>query len=165
MSFRPPRNLPVLSIFHNASSPPSVKALNLLRRAVSEPYPAPPKPPLPVELSVVERLPTSDQFRTMQRYYGRPITAFLSAHPSSSGSESGAGKDEVERVVQTAKANPLALKYPIVVDWDAGKIAVGSVSDVEALLQARAKMRDEGGESPGGGEQKKGLLGSLFGSS
>ena len=74
----------------------------------------------------------------------------------------------MERVVQTAKANPMALKYPIVVDWDAGKIAVGNVSDVEALLQARAKTRDDGGEGDGGsagGEQKKGILGSLFGSS
>jgi hypothetical protein len=145
-----------------------MKALGILRRAVSEPYPAPPKPPLSFELSVVERLPTSDQFRTMQRYYGRPISAFLSAHPSTSGSEGGTGKDEVERVIQTAKANPMALKYPIVVDWDAGKIAVGSVNDVEGLLQARARLRDEDGEGGGGktgGEQKKGLLSSLFGSS
>lgn len=72
----------------------------------------------------------------------------------------------MERVMQTAKGNPMALKYPIVVDWDAGKIAVGSVSDVEGILQARAKVRDdEGGEGDAGGELKKGLLGSLFGSS
>jgi hypothetical protein len=104
----------------------------------------------------------------MQRYYGRPVSAFLSAHPSTSGSEEASGRDEVERVIHTAKSNPLALKYPIVVDWDVGKIAVGSVADVEGLLQVRANLRDEGGEGDGGKpgeEQKKGLPSSLFGSS
>jgi hypothetical protein len=113
-------------------------------------------------------VPTADQLRTMQRYYGRPVSAFLSAHPSTSGSEAGgSGGDEVERVVQAAKGSAMALKYPIVVDWDAGKIAVGSVDDVEGLLRARAKLRDDGGtdEGGGGGEGKKGLLSSLFGSS
>ena len=113
----------------------------------------------------------------MQRYYGRPVSAFLSAHPSASSSSSsssssrgaiGGAEDEAERVVVTAKASPMALKYPIVVDWDAGKIAVGNVADVEEMLQARAKLRDGGGDGDGGdggGERKKGLLSSLFGSS
>ncbi|CCA66504.1 hypothetical protein PIIN_00188 [Serendipita indica DSM 11827] len=160
MSFRPPRNLPVISIFHNASSPPSKSALSLLRKAVSEPYP-PSKSPLSVELSVVERLPTSDQFRTMQRYYGRPVSSFLSAHPASGD---GKGEDEVERVRDAAQKNPMALKYPIVVDWDAGKIAVGDVDEVKRLLDARAKGPSEGGQGSQGSESK-GFLSSLFGSS
>ncbi|KAG8827395.1 hypothetical protein FRC19_003544 [Serendipita sp. 401] len=162
MSFRPPRNLPVISIFHNASSSPSQRALALLKKAVSEPYPAGSKSPLPVELSVVERTPTADQFKTMQRYYGKPISAFLSAHPSASSSENGSGSDEVERVRETVTQNPMALKYPIVVDWDAGKIAVGDMSEVENILNERIRSNDgEGGE----GGRKQGFLSGLFGSS
>ncbi|KAG8835263.1 hypothetical protein FRC17_004570 [Serendipita sp. 399] len=163
MSFRPPRNLPVISIFHNAASPPSQRALALLKKAVSEPYPSSSKSPLPIELSVVERTPTSDQFRTMQRYYGRPISAFLSAHPSVSSSENSSETDEAERVRDTVRQNPMALKYPIVVDWDAGKIAVGDISEVERILNERVNSND----NPDGGEggRKEGFLAGLFGSS
>ncbi len=94
----------------------------------------------------------------MQRYYGRPVTAFLSAHPSSGD---GKGEDEVDRVRNAAEKNPLALKYPIVVDWDAGKIAVGDMEEVKRLLDARANDSSEGGQ----GSQGKGFLGGLFGSS
>ncbi|PVG00145.1 hypothetical protein CPB86DRAFT_783019 [Serendipita vermifera] len=165
MSFRPPRNLPVISIFHNPSSPPSVNALALLRKAKAEPYPSPPKAPLSFELSVVERLPTTDQFKTMQRYYGQPITTFLSAHPSSN--EEGKGADEVERVRNVANKNPLALKYPLVVDWDRAKIAVGNLSDVKKILDGRAEERDRSGsDNSGNGEgEKKSIFGKLFGGS
>jgi hypothetical protein len=65
----------------------------------------------------------------------------------------------------------MALKYPIVVDWDAGKIAVGDMGDVQKILDDRAKSRDSGsggasgsGASSEGGE-KKGWFGGLFGGS
>lgn len=200
MSFRPPRNLPVISILyvayfvlitsywrsnhyvqprqldlwtrcsHNASSPPSMKALSLLRKANTEPYPTAPQRPLSFELNISERPPTSDQLRTMQRYYGRPISTFLSAHPTSDGSQSGSG-DEFERIVQNAEKNKMALKYPLVVDWDAGKIAVGDLADVQKILDARQKARDAGNDSnssnsPGGaGGEKKGWFSGLFGGS
>lgn len=101
----------------------------------------------------------------MQRYYGRPISTFLSAHPTSAGSETGSG-DEVERVVKTAEKNRTALKYPLVVDWDGGKVAVGDLSEVQKILDARLKARNDastGGNSEGG--EKKGWFSGLFGSS
>jgi hypothetical protein len=140
-----------------------MKALSLLRKASTEPYPTAPHRPLSFELNVSERTPTSDQFKTMQRYYGRPISSFLSAHPTSGGSETGSG-DEVERIVQTAEKNRMALKFPLVVDWDAGKVAVGDLTEVQKILDARQKARDEGHDA-GGGETKKGWFGGLFGSS
>lgn len=107
-----------------------MKALGLLRKAVSEPYPAPPHPALKFELSVVEgRAPTSDQFETMQRFYRKPYSAFLSAHSSAAGEEVDA-----ERLHTLASKTPSALKWPLVVHWDAGKIAVGNVQDVQAIL-------------------------------
>jgi hypothetical protein len=101
----------------------------------------------------------------MQRYYGRPITAFLSAHPSSN--EEGKGADEVERVRNTGTKNPLALKYPLVVDWDRAKIAVGDINDVKKILDSRAEERDSGGSdgSGSGDGQNKGVFSKLFGGS
>jgi hypothetical protein len=78
--------------------------------------------------------------------------------------EESSGADEAERVRQTAQKNAMALKYPIVVDWDAGKIAVGDMNDVQKILDGRLKMRDAGGEAGGGGE-KKGFISGLFGGS
>jgi len=78
--------------------------------------------------------------------------------------EEGSGEDEAERVRQTAQKNAMALKYPIVVDWDAGKIAVGDMNDVQKILDERLKKRDSEDDGKTGGE-KKGFLTGLFGSS
>lgn len=50
------------------------------------------------------------------------------------------------------------------VDWDAGKIAVGDMNDVQKILDARLKIRDGGDDGKAGGE-KKGFLSGLFGGS
>lgn len=69
---------------------------------------------------------------------------------------------------EAAQSSPKALKYPIVVDWDAGKIAVGDMGAVQSILEGRLKIRDgEEGSTPGESGAKpgssKGLLRSLFG--
>lgn len=47
-----------------------------------------------------------------------------------------------EGVAALAERNPNALKWPIVVDWNAGRAAVGDVEGVKALLEELRKKRD-----------------------
>jgi len=142
--------LPQISIFHHASSPPSTKALGLLRSALSAPYPSskPDAPPLEYNLEVVEAAPNSDQLRTILSYMPSkatsPSLALLSSHPSA-----GADRpDSVGAIAELVRKNPQALKWPIVVDWENGKAAVGSVDGVKEIIESVRKRRD--GE--GGGE-------------
>ncbi|KAJ7151714.1 hypothetical protein C8R46DRAFT_491239 [Mycena filopes] len=121
------RTLHEISIFHHAASPPSVKALEILRSALSAPYP-PGKgsAPLQFNLEVVEGPPNSDQLRTIMSYLpsknagsSSPSAAstFLSAHPSTASSD-GANLTMVESL---AREKPNTFKWPVVVDWNAGK--------------------------------------------
>jgi len=45
-------------------------------------------------------------------------------------------------IVELAKENPNALKWPIVVDWEDGKVAVGDVDGVKGILEHLRKKRD-----------------------
>jgi hypothetical protein len=62
----------------------------------------------------------------------------LSAHPSTSGDASG-GPDEIAR---TIARNKDALKWPLVVDWNAGRVALGDVDGVKDILEGLRKSRD-----------------------
>ncbi|CCL98807.1 uncharacterized protein FIBRA_00812 [Fibroporia radiculosa] len=142
------RSIPQISIFHNPSSPPSNAALQLLRTAVSSPYP-PTKatnPPLKFNLEVVENAPpTSDQLRTIMSYLpADPLStdaptpaSLLSAHPTVHTRPTSA-----EGVLRLATQNINALKWPIVVDWDGGRAAVGDVEGVKRILEELRKKRD-----------------------
>ena len=122
---------------HNPSYPSSTTALNLLRKACTEPYPGPPHGALQFELSVVENsLPTPDQFRIMSRFSDEPISDFLSAHPS-------VGDDDAEAVANLVRKTPGAMKWPIVVNWDKGVVSVGSLDGVRAMLQVMLEERDK----------------------
>jgi len=148
-SFR--RVVPEITIFHRPSSPPSQNALNLLRSAVSGPFPSnkASSPPLDFKLEVVEAPPTSDQLRTILSFVSPGQTAsaasvFLSAHPSApSDSEVS---QSVSRIHDIGAKNPNAMKWPIVVDWAAGKASIGDVEGVKSFLEMLRKNRD--GELP-----------------
>ncbi|THU85415.1 hypothetical protein K435DRAFT_764271 [Dendrothele bispora CBS 962.96] len=141
--------IPELSIFHHPSSPPSTKALALLRSATSGPYPpGKSSPPLDYKLEVIEAPPTADQLRTILSYVSpskessspSPSRVFLSAHPSAP-----TGYDQphdVSGVHDLAVKNPNALKWPIVVDWTGGKASVGDVEGVKNILEHLRKKRD-----------------------
>ncbi|KAL1937945.1 hypothetical protein VTO73DRAFT_12695 [Trametes versicolor] len=144
------RTIPEISIFHNSSSPASTSALKLLRSALSSPYPPskPSAPPLKYNLEVVEnKPPTSDQLRTILSYLPSKAPSgqtqapspdvLLSAHPTVDSRPTDA-----EGVAQLASQNPNALKWPIVVDWNGGKAAVGDVEGVKAILEELRKKRD-----------------------
>ncbi|KAH8833049.1 thioredoxin-like protein [Flagelloscypha sp. PMI_526] len=151
------RSIPQISIFHNAKSPPSVTALNLLQSSLSNPYPPGSKQPLKFNLEVVESPPTTDQLRTILSYLpssksNNVSSTFLSAHPSSSSSQS----ESLATVSETAKTNPKSVKWPIVVDWDGGSAAVGNVDDVKTILEELRKVRDGETESRDKVDESKG---------
>lgn len=136
---------------HNSSSPPSLAALQLLRAAVSSPYPPTKRnaPPLKFNLEVIENAPpTSDQMQTILSYLRSSPSAveppspasLLSAHPSVD-----ARPTSTDGVAHLASQNLQALKWPIVVDWDSGRAAVGDVEGVKSILEELRKKRD--GES------------------
>ncbi|KAF8200216.1 thioredoxin-like protein [Pholiota molesta] len=144
------RKLPEISIFHHPSSPPSTKALSLLKSSLSNPYPpdSDKKKPLEFNLDVVESPPTSDQLNTILSYLSpkaiNPSMVFLSVRPSApSGSEV---PSTVDAIAELAQRNPNVLKWPIVVDWYDGKASVGDVEGVKGILETLRKKRD--GELP-----------------
>lgn len=143
------RSLPQISIFHNPSSPPSVKALNLLKAAVSSPYPPskPNAPPLQFDLDVVESTPpTPDQLRTILSYLPSrsaslpPPSTFLSSHPTAPSP--GEQPQTLDGVTKLASSNPSAFKWPVVVDWSGGRASVGDVEGVKNILEEIRKRRD-----------------------
>lgn len=144
------RSLPQISIFHHPSSPPSIQALALLRSALSSPYPPGKQsaPPLEFDLEVVEtKPPTADQLRTILTYITPPkstapsvSSAFLSAHPASSGL--GEQPQSVKGIVSLAEQNPNVFKWPVVVDWIGGRASVGDVEGVKDILEAIRQRRD-----------------------
>ncbi|KAH8101239.1 thioredoxin-like protein [Cristinia sonorae] len=136
------RSIPQISIFHNPSSPPSQTALRLLNASLSSPYPPNSKHPLKFNLEVIENQPpTADQFRTILSYTQSPSADhFISAHPSGAGSVGGGRSPE--DVTKLAQKNPNALKWPIVVDWDGGRAAVGDLEGVKRILEELRKQRD-----------------------
>ncbi|PBK60974.1 hypothetical protein ARMSODRAFT_965338 [Armillaria solidipes] len=137
-----------VSIFHNPASPPSLKALELLQKAVSGPYPpdTTSNPPLYFNLDVVEGPPTRDQLETISSYVKtsgqQPASSiFLSAHPSAP--YDGDQPSTLGGVFQAASRNPNALKWPIVVDWFGGKASVGDIEGVKKILEDLRRERDE----------------------
>ena len=48
-------------------------------------------------------------------------------------------------IAELAARNPLALKWPIVVDWNGGKVSIGDVEGVKGILESLRQKRD--GES------------------
>lgn len=62
----------------------------------------------------------------------------LSAHPTTSGTE----QPTLKGITELAEKNPKAFKWPIVVDWNDGKAAIGSVEGARDILETIRKRRD-----------------------
>jgi len=65
---------------------------------------------------------------------------FLTAHPSAPSITER--PDNVHDIVELARSNPNAFKWPIVVDWDAGRACVGDLDCVKGMLERLRKKRD-----------------------
>jgi hypothetical protein len=136
---------------HNPSLPPSNKALAALRAALSAPFPpgGTSKSPLNFNLDVIENAPpTADQIRTMLDYLPRVrdiddphhVAALISSHPSAPSLPDR--PHSPEGLVRLAQKSPLALKWPIVVDWTSGRATAGDSEGVKDILEYLRKKRD-----------------------
>jgi arsenate reductase-like glutaredoxin family protein len=100
--------------------------------------------PLEFDLQVVESPPTSDQFKTILSYFPskatNPSMVFLSAHPSAASTFDQ--PSTTQGIAELAKKNPLAIKWPIVVDWSIGKVSIGDVDGVKEILETVRQRRD-----------------------
>ncbi|CAL1714729.1 unnamed protein product [Somion occarium] len=70
-------------------------------------------------------------------YPASSASFFLSSHPASD-----VRPNNLQDVVNLAQTNKNILKWPIVVDWDDGKAAVGDVEGVKSILEQLRKKRD-----------------------
>ncbi|KAI9020755.1 hypothetical protein CLU79DRAFT_755351 [Phycomyces nitens] len=128
MSFRPPKTLPILSIFHNPSSKTSQNALWLLQAKQKRPsgeevY------RIDVQDNIQEPL-TPSQLSQIAEYLGNGKPNW---EPMVLGEQSFDAK-------QLLRDQPSLLKRPLVVDWNQGKAAVGPLENIQQLVDARLKI-------------------------
>ena len=112
--------------------------------------------PLEFDLEVVEGPPTSDQMRTILGYLksepssesstasSTASNVFLSAHPSSTSTSPGTS---LTRVAELGRTSPSAFRWPVVVDWDGGRAAIGNLDDIKRILDAIKKEQQAGGST------------------
>lgn len=123
----------------------------MLRAAASSPYPpgVPSASPLKFNLEVIENTPpTADQIRTILGYLPRlsdvddphHVSALISSHPSAPSLPDR--PHAPEGLVRLAQKSPLAIKWPIVVDWTNGRASAGDSEGVKDILEYMRKKRD-----------------------
>ncbi|KAG2203745.1 hypothetical protein INT46_010679 [Mucor plumbeus] len=131
MSFRPPRSLPILTLFHNVKSERSKAALALLQNkqknaSGEEKY----------RIDVVDenqQTPTDTQLKQVASFLNSPTPW-----------KEMLLNDQITNANDAFKAlkeKPDLLNCPIVVDWEKGKAVIGSptLDAVKKLIQERNK--------------------------
>ncbi|KAI8366621.1 uncharacterized protein BYT42DRAFT_587225 [Radiomyces spectabilis] len=130
MSFRPPRSLPVLSIFHSPQCSKSRAALALMqsrqKKANGDDY---------YRLDVVDNF-TKDQLRQVVQYLSQEVPPKDILRPEAQGQSI-----DTSTIVEILKSKPDMLERPIVVDWERGKAVLGrpTLDAVQKLIDARTK--------------------------
>ncbi|KAI9259464.1 hypothetical protein BDA99DRAFT_513318 [Phascolomyces articulosus] len=137
MSFRPPKTLPILSIFHNGNLARSRAALDLLQKRATQKngndaY----------RIDVIDtQPPTVEQLRQ--------VASFLPTSPQ--GNSETHWHQMVQKpdqlhdwseIAQRLHEEPSLLTRPIVVDWTRGKAAI-QPSDIENLINERVETKDQ----------------------
>ena len=130
MSFRPPRSLPILTLFHNVKSENSKAALALLQNKQKnangeEKY----------RIDIMDenkQAPTDTQLKQIASFLKSPTPwkdMLIEAN------DVGNAQDAFE----VLKNKPDLLRCPIVVDWEKGKAVIGSktLDAVEKLISER----------------------------
>ncbi len=123
----------------------------MLRAAASSPYPSgvSSAPPLTFNLEVIENTPpTADQIRTILDYLPplrdvddpHHVVALISSHHSAPSLPDR--PHSPEGLVRLAQKSPLAIKWPIVVDWTNGRASAGDSEGVKDILEYMRKKRD-----------------------
>ncbi|KAI0545875.1 DUF1687-domain-containing protein [Xylaria curta] len=136
--FRFHKTLDIVTIFHKAASPASVRAVNVLKQASANATAAatedqasdhthqtnPHRPDF--ELNITEEPPTPDQLKTILEYVGK---SKISSVVQGASSENEA--------LKKFKESPDNFKRPVIVDWNNGR-ALASDKESEIL-----KMLDQ----------------------
>ncbi|KAI5464066.1 thioredoxin-like protein [Mariannaea sp. PMI_226] len=129
--FRFHKTLDIITVFHKASSPTSVRVAELLKQlsanstAGASPNAKPSREPF--ELNVTEEPPTEDQVKTIIEYVG---TKGISNVIKDAKSETEA--------LRSFKQNKNSFIRPMVVDWNNGKAIAGdNESEILKLLNAQ----------------------------
>ncbi|KAI7852445.1 hypothetical protein BDC45DRAFT_513430 [Circinella umbellata] len=134
MSFRPPKTLPILSIFHNGNIKRSRTALDLLKKRApqkngNDAY----------RIDVIDsQPPTIEQLRQVASFLphqGKEESSWYSMvqHPDK--------LQDWSEIAQKIHEEPSLLTRPIVVDWSNGKAAIND-NDIEQLINERVQTKD-----------------------
>ncbi|APA11674.1 hypothetical protein SS1G_05135 [Sclerotinia sclerotiorum 1980 UF-70] len=139
--FRFHKTLDVITLFHKASSPASLRVFTLLKRASANAAAfatedqasdlaantTPQRDEF--ELEVTESAPTPDQLRSILEFMG----------PSKIGSIVTGAKDEAD-AVRKIKSNEDSFQRPLTVDWSNGRAVAGdNESEILKMLNALPK--------------------------
>jgi arsenate reductase-like glutaredoxin family protein len=123
MSFRPPKALPILSIFHNARNGTSRQALAFLQERQQR---STGQDAYKVDVINDDILPTKDQVEQIASYL-HGMKSLVAEHEQ---------EKDVKDTEQLLLKDPTALKRPMVVDWENAKAAT-SLNTIQALIQHR----------------------------
>ncbi|KAL6871816.1 thioredoxin-like protein [Trichoderma novae-zelandiae] len=129
--FRFHKTLDIITLFHKASSPASVRVANLLKQAsvsaqTNDAQDAPARRD-PFELNITEDPPTVDQVQTILEYVGQ-----------SGVSQVVKGARDDKDALKKFKENKENLLRPLTVDWSNGKAVAGdNESEILKLLNAQ----------------------------
>ncbi|KAI0869701.1 DUF1687-domain-containing protein [Hypoxylon argillaceum] len=133
--FRFHKTLDIVTLFHKASSPASVRAAAVLKQASANATEAAVEDPASsqtklhrsdFELNITEDPPTADQLKTILDYVGQSkISSIIQ------------GAKTENEALKKFKESPDSFKHPVVVDWNNGK-AIASDKESEIL-----KMLDQ----------------------
>ncbi|KAJ8126134.1 hypothetical protein O1611_g7505 [Lasiodiplodia mahajangana] len=130
--FRFHKPLDIITLFHKASSPASVRAAAVLKQASAKATEAaaedqPNDKPAyrsDFELNITEELPTADQVQTILNYIGKNKVSSIIR-----------GATSETDALKKFKENIDSFQRPVIVDWHKGKaIATDSESEILKML-------------------------------
>ncbi|KAI1436960.1 DUF1687-domain-containing protein [Xylaria sp. CBS 124048] len=126
--FRFPKTLDIVTLFHKASSPASLRAVNVLKQASASAAEAASNDQphrQTFELNITEEPPTADQLKTILQYVGQDNI--------SSVVKGAATENEAIKKFAESRDN---FKYPVVVDWNNGRaIATEKESEILKMVE------------------------------
>ena len=133
MSFRPPKTLPILSIFHNGNIARSRSALDLLKRRVAQK-----NGDDAYRIDVIDsQPPTIEQLRQVASFLPHQQQGESRWHQMVQQPDK---LQDWSEIAQKLHEEPSLLTRPIVVDWSNGKAAI-SDNDIEKLINARVHAK------------------------
>ncbi|KAL7947239.1 thioredoxin-like protein [Trichoderma barbatum] len=129
--FRFHKTLDIITLFHKASSPASVRVSNLLKQASTSAQKSATHESEarrdPFELNITEEAPTVDQVQTILEYVGQSGASLVVK-----------GAKDDKDALRKFKENKENLLRPLTVDWSNGKAIAGdNESEILKLLNAQ----------------------------